>query len=216
MTMLNLRQHPYCGTSSADERASALRALFDFMRKGLAVECDALDRLKIESLAGRMRSLIKAPWILDEERFLAAPVFMPRPPTRREIFQKDEELILRGSPTSTIGRILKVMTFAGKRPTGKQITEIVEGLLHVANRYGLATKVTSLASRGQTGGGLFRILPLQSRSVLLEAMRSPSATIAFFRNCIAAFPAYSSTAVELSLGLRGANILLKSRVTYES
>ena len=67
---------PILRTSSADERASALRALLDFMRKGLAVECDALDRLKIESLTGRMRSMIKAPWILDEERFLAAAVFV--------------------------------------------------------------------------------------------------------------------------------------------
>jgi Lhr-like helicase len=134
---------PILRISSADERASALRALLDFMRKGLAVECDALDRLKIESLAGRMRSLIKAPWILDEERFLAAPVFMPRPPTRREMLQRDEELILRGSPTSTIGRVLRAMTFDGKRPTSKQITEIVEGLLSAANRYGLATQVAS-------------------------------------------------------------------------
>src|ERR1700720_4085974 len=84
---------PILRISSADERVSALRALLDFMRKGLAVECDALDRLKIESLAGRMRSVIKAPWILDEEHFLAAPVFMSRPPTRREMRQKDEELI---------------------------------------------------------------------------------------------------------------------------
>ena len=134
---------PILRDSSADERSTALRALLDFMRKGLAVECDALDRLKIESLTGRMRGLIKAPWILDEERFLAAPVFMPRPPMRREMLPKDEELILRGSPTSTIGRTLKAMTFAGKRPTGKQITEILEGLLNAANRYGLATPVAS-------------------------------------------------------------------------
>ena len=47
------------------------------MRRGLAVECDALDRLKIEGLAGRMRSLIKAPWSLNEEQFRSATTFMP-------------------------------------------------------------------------------------------------------------------------------------------
>jgi hypothetical protein len=52
---------PILRKSSANERASALHALLDFMRKGLAVECDGLDRLKIESLVGQMRSLIKAP-----------------------------------------------------------------------------------------------------------------------------------------------------------
>jgi hypothetical protein len=101
-----------------------------------------------------MRSLIKAPWTLDEERFVAAPVFMPRPPTRREMLQKDEELILRGSPTSTIGRVLKAMTFSGRRPTGKQITEVIDGLLLAASHYGLTTPVVSPV--GATDGGLFR------------------------------------------------------------
>lgn len=134
---------PLLRAASAQERREALRELLDVMRKGLAVECDALDRLKIESLAGRMRSVIKAPWALDEDRFLAAPVFMPSPPTRREMSQSDEELILRGSPTSTIGRRFKQMSFGGKRPTSKQITEVVEGLLEAAGQYGLTTQVVS-------------------------------------------------------------------------
>ena len=138
---------PILGSASPDERASALRALLDVMRKGLAVDCDALDRLKIESLAGRMRSVIKAPWLLEDEGSLAATVFMPRPPARREMPQKDEELIIRGTPTSTIGRQLRTMTFAGRRPTSRQMTEIVEGLLKAAARYGLATSVASPVGR---------------------------------------------------------------------
>jgi hypothetical protein len=168
---------PILRKSSAGERASALRALLDFMRKGLAVECDALDRLKIESLAGRMRSLIKAPWILDEERFLAAPVFMPRAPTRREILQRDEELILRGSPTSTIGRALRAMTFAGKRPTSKQITEIVEGLLSAANRYGLATQVAS-----PVGGEGWRLVSSSITFGLATGDAEPERDNSFFQD----------------------------------
>ena len=167
---------PILRISSADERASALRALLDFMRKGLAVECDALDRLKIESLAGRMRSLIKSPWILDEERSVAAPVFMPRPPTRREILQRDEELILRGSPTSTIGRVLRAMTFGGKRPTGKQITEIVEGLLSAANRYGLATQVAS-----PVGGEGWRLVSSSITFGLAKGNAEPERDNSFFQ-----------------------------------
>ena len=131
-----------------------MRALLDVMRKGLAVDCDALDRLKIESLAGRMRSVIKAPWLLEDEGSLAATVFMPRPPARREMPQKDEELIIRGTPTSTIGRQLRTMTFAGRRPTSRQMTEIVEGLLKAAARYGLATSVAS-----PVGGEGWRLVP---------------------------------------------------------
>jgi Lhr-like helicase len=167
---------PILRTSSADERALALRALLDFMRKGLAVECDALDRLKIESLTGRMRGVIKAPWILDDERFLAAPVFMPRPPTRREMLPKDEELILRGSPTSTIGRVLKAMTFAGNRPTGKQITEIIEGLLRAANRYGLATPAAS-----PVGGDGWRLVSSSITFGLARGNAEPERDNRFFQ-----------------------------------
>ena len=167
---------PILRSASAEERISALRALLDFMRKGLAVECDALDRLKIESLTARMRGLIKAPWILDEERFLAAPVFMSRPPTRRELFPKDEELILRGSPTSTIGRILKAKTFAGRRPTGKQITEIVEGLLRAANNYGLVTQVVS-----PVGGDGWRLVSSSVKFGLARDKGEPERDNKFFQ-----------------------------------
>jgi Lhr-like helicase len=168
---------PILRASSAEERTSALRAVLDFMRKGLAVECDALDRLKIESLIGRMRGSIKAPWILDEERFLAAPVFMPRPPTRRDILPKDEELILRGSSTSTIGRVLKAMTFAGKRPTGKQITEIVEGLMRAANRYGLATQMAS-----PVGGDGWRLVSSSITFGLARGNAEPERDNRFFQD----------------------------------
>ncbi|MBP2277013.1 DEAD/DEAH box helicase [Sphingomonas sp. PL20] len=167
--------YPLLRAASALERQAALRVLLDVMRKGLAVECDALDRLKIESLAGRMRSVIKAPWILDEERFLAAPVFMPKPPTRREMSPKDEELILRGSPTSTVGRQFRSMTFGGRRPTGKQITEIVEGLLKAAGRYGLATQVVS-----PVGGDGWRLVP-SSIAFALSANQTPDRDNPFFR-----------------------------------
>ena len=90
------------------------------MRRGLAVECDALDRLKIEGLAGRMRSLIKAPWSLNEEQFRSATTFMPRPPSRRDLKLRDEDLILRGSRQSAIGRALRTMKFGGERPSGRR------------------------------------------------------------------------------------------------
>ncbi|MFZ1988477.1 MAG: DEAD/DEAH box helicase, partial [Alphaproteobacteria bacterium] len=168
---------PILRTSSVDERTAALRALLDFMRKGLAVECDPLDRLKIESLTGRMRGLIKAPWILEEERFVAAPVFMPRPPTRRDLMPKDEELILRGTATSTIGRVLKALTFAGRRPTGHQITEIVEGLLRAANKYGLATQVAS-----PVGGDGWRLVSSSITFGLARGNTEPERNNRFFQD----------------------------------
>jgi len=88
-----------------------------------------------------MRSLIKAPWSLNEENIRATTTFMPRPPSRRDLKQRDEDLILRGSPQSAIGRAFRNITFGGERPSGGEIPGIIEGLLHTATRYGLALQV---------------------------------------------------------------------------
>ena len=130
-------------SATTAERIAAARVLFDVMRKGLAVESDALDRIKIEGLAARMRSMIKAPWSLDEERVRAATTFVPSPPTRRDMRARDEELILRGSPQSGVGREIRKLMFGGKLPNSKQVAEIISTILHAASKYGIATQVAS-------------------------------------------------------------------------
>lgn len=129
--------------ASPAERQAAAINLFDVMRKGLAIETDALDRVKIEGLAARMRSSIKSPWSLDEERYLAAVTFVPRPPRKKDFKARDEQLILRGSAQSAVGRQLKKLTFAGQKPTSKQVGEIIDVILKAAASYGLTTQVAS-------------------------------------------------------------------------
>ena len=68
---------------------------------------------------------------------------MPRPPSRRDLKLRDEDLILRGSRQSAIARKLRTMTFGGERPSGQEIAGIVEGLLQAATKYGLATQVAA-------------------------------------------------------------------------
>lgn len=129
--------------ASPAERLAAARTLFDAMRKGLAVETDALDRVKIESLAARMRSTIKSPWSLDEERYLSSVTFVTRPPARREVRVRDEVLILRGSAQSAVGRDIKKLMFGGRRPTSREVSEIIEVILKAAANYGIAKQVVS-------------------------------------------------------------------------
>lgn len=129
--------------ASPAERLAVAHTLFGAMRKGLAVETDALDRVKIESLAARTRSSIKSPWSLDEERYSSSVTFVPKPPTKREVRARDEALILRGSPQSAVGRDIKKLTFGSERPTSKQVAEIIEVVLKAAANYGIATQVAS-------------------------------------------------------------------------
>lgn len=130
------RGSPILNSASTQERREALSALYDHMRKGLAVDCAALNRLKLEELVGRSHNLIKSPWSIDDDRILTATIFMPEPPKRKEIKGKDEDRLLRGSPTSAIGRKLRELTFSGRRIELKEVPEVLKGLLKAAENYG--------------------------------------------------------------------------------
>jgi hypothetical protein len=91
--------------------------------------------------------------------------------------QKDEELIIRGTPTSTIGRQLRTMTFAGRRPTSRQMTEIIEGLLKAAARFGLATSVAS-----PVGGEGWRLVPSGITFGLVRGNIEPERDNRFFQD----------------------------------
>ena len=130
-------------SATTEERLRVARVILDAMRRGLAVECDSLDRVKLEALSGRMRSLIKPPWSLEEDSFYASTFFMPRPPTRRDLRARDEELIVRGSPQSAVGREIRSLTFNGSRPAANEVTEIVLSILEAATTFGIATQVAA-------------------------------------------------------------------------
>ena len=131
---------PILSNSSSEERKRALKAVYDHMRKGLAVDSGALNRLKLEELSGKNYNLIKSPWNIEEDRIVTSTIFMTDPPKRREMKNKDEDKLLRGSPTSAIGRKIRDMTFAGRRIELKEVPEIMEGLLKASENYGSVVK----------------------------------------------------------------------------
>ena len=46
-------QLAHLNNASTEERREALKSTYDHMRKGLAVDCAALNRLKLEELVGK-------------------------------------------------------------------------------------------------------------------------------------------------------------------
>lgn len=131
---------PILNNASPEERKRALKAVYDHMRKGLAVDSGALNRLKLEELSGKNHNLIKSPWNIEEDRIVTSTIFMTDPPKRKEMKNKDEDKLLRGSPTSTIGRKIRDMTFAGHRIELKEVPEVMEGLLKASENYGSVVK----------------------------------------------------------------------------
>ena len=106
-----------------------MTALLDYMRKGLAVETDALDHTTIEALARRMRTTVKVPWAIAEDRLQGATTLVTNPPRRADIKARDEYLLLRGSSRSTIGRQMRTLRFNGALPQPNEIDLVIQGLL---------------------------------------------------------------------------------------
>ena len=155
---------PILSNASPEERKRALKAVYDHMRKGLAVDSGALNRLKLEELSGKNHNLIKSPWNIEEDRIVTSTIFMTDPPKRKEMKNKDEDKLLRGSPTSTIGRKIRDMTFAGRRIELKEVPEVMEGLLKASENYGSVVKET-----GPFGGMGWRLAGSTVQFALDEA-----------------------------------------------
>ena len=155
---------PILSNASPEERKQALKAVYDHMRKGLAVDSGALNRLKLEELSGKNHNLIKSPWNIEEDRIVTSTIFMTDPPKRKEMKNKDEDKLLRGSPTSTIGRKIRDMTFANRRIELKEVPEVMEGLLKASENYGSVVKET-----GPFGGMGWRLAGSTVQFALDEA-----------------------------------------------
>ena len=135
--------------ASVDERKAAARELFDHLRKGIAVEVDALDRLQVEALAGRMRNTIRPPWSVSEDRMRGATALVLDPPRRAELTLADEAYLLRGGPRSRLGRALRRLRFGGSAPEPKEVGPIIEGLVQAGRSYGLVSACSSPVGDGE-------------------------------------------------------------------
>jgi Lhr-like helicase len=161
------RAEPLLLAATPAERRTALLVMLDVMRKGLAIECGALDHANIESLTARTRAVIKSPWALDENQSRAASTYLLQPPSRKEISLQDEGLLLRGSPRSAAGKELRQLTFGGNRPNTAELAKIMRGLLVAAKGYGITTTVESTF-----GGEGWRLVP----SAIVFKARTPEAS----------------------------------------
>lgn len=168
------RGSPILNNASTEERKEALKALYDHMRKGLAVDCAALNRLKLEELVGKNHNLIKSPWNIDDDRMVTSTIFMTEPPKRKEMKNKDEDRLLRGSPTSAIGRKMRELTFSGRRIELKEVPEVLEGLLKASENYGSVVK-----EAGPFGMG-WRLAGSTVRFALDETLAAAELTNTYF------------------------------------
>jgi hypothetical protein len=88
---------------------------------------------------------------------------------------KDEDKLLRGSPTSAIGRKIGDMTFSGRRIDLKEAPEVIEGLLKAFENYGSVVK-----KAGPFGGMGWRLSGSTVQFALDESHENAELTNEFF------------------------------------
>lgn len=131
--------------ASATVRGNVFTCLFDYMRKGLAVDAAALDPQLLSQRKDEALRLLRDPWgVGREERLLGWRWLFLRPPTGQALRGKDEELILRGGLQTALGKILRSSKLwnndAAKTLKRDEYLELLESLIRAAQRGGYIRK----------------------------------------------------------------------------
>jgi Lhr-like helicase len=131
-------------SATSAQRRTALAALFDHMRQGLAIEVEDLDPVALESRAQMSRQYLRAPWgFASEETPRSWTQLIVDPPANSQIQARDEILMLRGGARSQLGRTLRSSELWGRPLDLADGDALIRALLSVAERFGYVTRVRS-------------------------------------------------------------------------
>ena len=99
---------PLFRNASAAVRERAFHALFNYMRKGLAVDAAALDAQMLAQRRDEALRLLRNPWGFGREELLLGRRWLfLQPPPAQALRGRDEELILRGGLQTLLGKTLR-------------------------------------------------------------------------------------------------------------
>ncbi len=137
--------HTVLRHATPEVRKRVFGALFDHLRKGMAIKSQVLDELTIEQMGQRSHSLLRAPWGFSfDEKPRPARYLMVKAPTRQDAGLRDEELIVRGSSRGALGKALRRTDLWGndaiRELKGKQIDDLILDLLRAAAEYRMVSE----------------------------------------------------------------------------
>jgi superfamily II DNA/RNA helicase len=128
-----------------ETRQKVFRALFDHLRKWMAIRSQVLEQTTIEQMVARSHSRLRAPWGFGvDEKPRRARWLLIAPPTRRNTVLRDEDLIVRGGSRSALGRILRSTELweseAARSIKAKDFDPLVLAMLKAAQEHGLISE----------------------------------------------------------------------------
>jgi len=129
-------------SAAPEVRRKVYAALFDHLRKWMAIRSQVLDATNLEQLFARSHTSLRPPWGFGpDEKPRRARFLIVTPLKRREVSLRDEDLIVRGSSRSALGKLLKRSelwgTSAIRDVKPKEFDELLLALLRAATTHGL-------------------------------------------------------------------------------
>lgn len=142
--------NPHLANAAPQVRAAMFVVLLDAMREGLAISVDALDRVSLEQIAERSRSLLKAPWSIareEQDRDLARQgILITEPPPRVEQRAAEDIATIRATGRSRIARAIE-KALGTPLSLADRLT-LVEAMLEAADSHQIVRHFTVGGTRG--------------------------------------------------------------------
>ena len=130
--------------ASPATRHEALQLVLEAMRKGLAVQAEALDRLATDALANRSRGYLREPWAFpSQEEPRRAAALMVEAPRKAQTGLRSEPLIVRAGPRSALAKQLRSAALWNTKTRLSEADYVLtlEALLAAAADYQLVVQV---------------------------------------------------------------------------
>lgn len=150
-------------------RERMYRNLVDYMRRGLAISAEALDRNRVLEVANRSRQYLRDPWRIDdreEGELRTSAYLMIRPPRRDEIWAGEDAMIVRAGPRTALGRLIRHRdNWDGVQLPEDHYEEVIGALLQAAERHQVVRRTEEHgASAWRLSPTALRLYPASTRS----------------------------------------------------
>jgi superfamily II DNA/RNA helicase len=130
-----------------ETRTKVFRAVFDHLRKWMAVRAHVLTQTTVEQLVARSHQRLRTPWGFgNDERARQARWLLLSAPEGR-LSAGDQDLIVRGGARSALGKILRDPKLWGTGDSlklkSKEVDELIRSLLSASTTHGLTAEEVS-------------------------------------------------------------------------
>lgn len=129
---------------SAETLKKIFSRLFNYMRRGLAVTSEYLSNQQVEMFSAASRQYLLEPWSISQnEKPYTSRFFMLEAPSRTNISQRDDLLIVRGGSRTSCGKVLNNPDYWGRKLSSTEYEQAIRYLLEAAAKYQIVREVAN-------------------------------------------------------------------------